>query len=72
MRAYILIGVLKGVIDSIDGFTEAGEAEIELAKLRHELNIIPGHEEESENDAQLHKLDIEDYPPSVKVRRMIF
>lgn len=72
MRIYMVIGVRQGVIDSIEGFTEAGEAETALATLRHELNIIPGCEEESENDAQLHELDIEDYSPSVKARRMIF
>lgn len=72
MKIYIIVGVFKGAVSSVQGFLDAGQAEVELVKLRKELGIVPGHEEESENDAQLHEIDVDLRPISVLTRRQIW
>ena len=69
MRVYVVVTVMAGVIDEVKGFSDPSQADTYLAKKRRELDIRPGYEEESENDAQLHTIDVETYPTSVAVRR---
>lgn len=72
MRVYIVVGVFEGVVESVQGFIDPGQAETELASLRRKLGIVEGYEEESENDAQLHEIDVDARPVSVMVRRQIW
>jgi len=70
MRIYVVVGVFQGVVNDVEGFIDAGEAELELARLRHEYGIVPGHEEESENNVQLHEVDVDARPVSVLMTRL--
>jgi len=67
--AYVVVTVFEGCISDVTGFSVRSEAEAYLKMNQDELGIEPGVENESENDIQLHELDIEYYPTSVAVRR---
>ena len=69
MLTYVVVGVFKGVVSEVKGFTDPEEANIELAKLNQEYNIEPGQEEESENEVSLHKIEVYVWPASVLARR---
>jgi len=68
MDIYVVVGVFQGVINEVQVFNERGEAETELEGLNAQYGIMPGREEESENDARLFDFDVPDYPISVAVR----
>ena len=69
MIAYVVVTVFEGCISDVKGFGDRSEAEAYLEINQDELGIEPDLENESENDIQLHELDIEFYPTSVAVRR---
>ena len=76
MIAYVVVTVFEGCISDVKGFSIRSEAEAyleinqdELGIEPDELGIEPDLENESQNDVQLHELDIEFYPTSVAVRR---
>lgn len=69
MIAYVVVTVFEGCISDVKGFSSSSEAEAYLEINQDELGIEPGLENESQNDIQLHELDIEYYPTSVAVRR---
>ena len=71
MRVYVLVSVYEGCVDKVLGFQDAGDAETEAARLRKELGITLGSEEESENDVQTYEVDIDMRPLSVLLRRQI-
>jgi len=68
MKIYVVVGVFQGVIDEVNGFTDVGEADTDLAGLKIKYEIMPGKEEESENDVKLFEIEVPDYPTSVAVR----
>ena len=68
MKIYVVVGVVQGVIDEVNGFTDGGEADTDLDGLKSQYGIMPGQEEESENDAKLFGIDIPEYPTSVAFR----
>lgn len=72
MKIYIVIGVFQGVVDTVKGFIDSGEAEMELGELQVAYGITPGHEEESENSVQLHEIDVDARPVSVMARGQIW
>lgn len=72
MRVYVVVSVYAGCVDKVLGFQDASEAETEAAKLRRELGIKLGSEQESEHDVQLHEIDIDLRPLSVALRRQTY
>jgi len=72
MQFYVVVGVCQGELSHIRGFIDPGEAEMELERLRDEYGIVLGYEEESENDVQLHEIDVDTRPTSVAVRRQVW
>lgn len=70
MKIYVVIGVFQGVISDVRGFIDPGEANMELERLNKEYDIEPGREAESENNVQLHEVDVEARPASVLARRL--
>jgi len=62
------VGVVQGVIDEVNGFTDGKAADIDLDGLKEQYGIMPGQEEESENDVKLFEIDIPEYPLSVAIR----
>lgn len=72
MRIYVVISVYQGVVSEVKGFIDSNQADMELARLRREYGITPGHEEESANDVQLHELNIDARPTSVLIRSQIW
>jgi len=68
MKIYVVVGVVQGVINEVNGFSAPEEAETDLEGLKVQYGIMPGQEEESENDAKLFEIDIPEYPTSVAVR----
>ena len=69
MIVYVVVTVYAGCVSKVKGFIDSGEAETHLATEWQELFIEPGLELESENNIQLHELDIETYPTTVAIRR---
>lgn len=72
MRIYVVVGVYQGVVAEVKGFIDPGEADAEVARLKGEYDIVPGQEEESQNDVQLHAVDVDARPVSVMARRQIW
>ena len=72
MRIYVVVGVYQGVVDEVKGFLDPGEIEAEVTRLKRKYDIVPGYEEESQNDIQLHEIDVGARPLSVLVRRQIW
>lgn len=72
MQLYVVVGVCQGELSHIRGFIDLGEAEMELARLKDTYGIVPEQEEESENVAELHEIDVDARPTSVAVRRQIW
>jgi len=72
MRIYVVVSVYAGCVSEVKGFQDAGEAEMELARVRQELGIMPGEESESQYDVQLHEIGIVLHPASVAARRQVW
>lgn len=72
MQLYVVVGVCQGELSHIRGFIDPGEAEMELERLKDTYGIVPEQEEESENVAELHEIDVDAGPTSVAVRRQIW
>jgi len=68
MNLYVVVGVFQGVIDEVNGYTDAGEANADLDGLKIKYDIMPAQEAESEHDVKLFEIEVPDYPPSVRVR----
>lgn len=72
MRIYVVVGVYQGVVAEVKGFLDPGEADVEVTRLMEQYDIVPGHEEESQNDVQLHAVGVDAKPVSVIARRQIW
>lgn len=72
MKIYVVVSVYQGVVSEVKGFIDPGEADAEAVRLRHKYEIVPGYEEESENEVQLHEIDVDARPVSVAIRRQIW
>ena len=75
MRVYVVVGVCQGVVNFVEGFLDPGQADLELEKVKGELNIVPGYEEESENNVQLrllHLVEVDARAMSVIARRQVW
>jgi hypothetical protein len=53
MDIYIVVGVYAGVVNSVHAYTDKSKAEKRLAKVKKDLDIVEGAEEESPNAAEL-------------------
>ena len=62
MKVYVVVSVMAGCIDEVKVFEDSSAAEGFLAKKQKELDIQPGMESASENDAQLHEVEVEPIP----------
>jgi len=63
MRIYVVVGVSQGVVSSVQGFIDHGEADTEAIRLQGE---------NPESDIQLHEIDVDARPTSVMIRRLIW
>lgn len=63
MRIYVVVGAFQGVVNSVQGFIDHGEADAEAIRLQGE---------NPESDIQLHEIDIDARPTSVMIRRQIW
>lgn len=64
-KVWVVVGVLKGVIDSVRVFSNEGDADIALAEADRVLGIERDDDGryESENDAGVYEADVE--PPTM-------
>uniref|UniRef100_A0A6M3M5D6 Uncharacterized protein n=1 Tax=viral metagenome TaxID=1070528 RepID=A0A6M3M5D6_9ZZZZ len=69
MKVYVVVTVFSGCVNEVNGFVDPGAADACVETKQQELGIMPGFEEQSEHDVQLHELDILIYPESVAVER---
>ena len=64
MIIHVVVGVFQGVVSDVKGFMLPTEAEEYEDNRKRELGIVPGHEEESENNVQTHEIDVDVSPRS--------
>lgn len=64
MKIYVVVSICQNLVDLVQGFSDLGLAETELASERKRLGITP-NQEESENDVQLHEIEVDTRPVSV-------
>jgi len=69
VKVYVVVTVFSGCVNEVNGFVDPGAADACVETKQQELGIMPGFEEQSEHDVQLHELDILIYPESVAVER---
>lgn len=62
MKVYVVVSVYAGCIDEVEAFADEAAADAFLAKQKQELDIEPGMEAESENDAKVFELEVEPIP----------
>lgn len=62
MKVYVVVSVYAGCIDEVQAFADEAAADAFLAKQKQELDIEPGNEAESENDAKVFELEVEPVP----------
>lgn len=72
MLIYVVVGVYKGVVDKVEGFLDPIQAEMEMARLKNEYGIVPGYEEEAENNVQLHEVEVDSRPVSMLRGRLVW
>jgi hypothetical protein len=66
-RVFVIITTCAGCINEVIGIGDRQNADLLFDEKQAELGIVDG--QESEHTIQLHELDVEFYPPSVRARR---
>jgi hypothetical protein len=59
LKVYVVTTTYQGCISGVKAFIDSRNAETYKHKEMKELGIHVGHEEESENDVQLHEVYLE-------------
>jgi len=72
MRVYVVVSVCAGCVDEVKVSTDPGQAELDLDQKRAELGILEGLEAESENAVELHEIDVDIMPDSVRAVRSVW
>jgi hypothetical protein len=72
MTVYVIVTAFQGCINEVIGIGDRQDAETAFVQKQAELGIEPGQEGESEHDAQLHEVNVDFYPPSVRARRKLW
>jgi hypothetical protein len=57
-KIYVVVSAFQGCISEVSAHLQEGDAKKEQTRLRRELGIIKGHEEESPNAVEIRPVEV--------------